>query len=112
MQQIKVITKTVGEIFGVKPERILASRDRHEPLATARIVAMALCAEAGTMKRSDVARQFRRHPSQVTHASLMLRDRYTLDRRFRQRGDRAGNQQTLRRQHHPGRGRGHRPRAG
>ncbi len=92
MQQIKVITKTVGEIFGVKPERILASRDRHEPLATARIVAMALCAEAGTMKRSDVARQFRRHPSQVTHASLMLRDRYTLDRRFRQRVDRARDQ--------------------
>lgn len=75
------VESVVAEQFGVEPQ-MMHSRDRHETIATARAVTMALMIEYG-MHPTCVSNHFGRHRTVSNYHLKQFRNRYETDAAFR-----------------------------
>ncbi len=77
------VVQLVAKEFGVRPTMILRSRSRHEPLATARFVAIALCLEFTLVHALEVAAWFGRERSLTSYARIKVKDREETEPEFK-----------------------------
>src|SRR5258708_32491249 len=72
LKEMQIVRQTVADQFGVTV-RLLNVRNRSEPLATIRHVAMFLCAELTGSSRPMIGCVFNRDQSNVTHSIKAIR---------------------------------------
>lgn len=81
-QTLERITRVVAQELEVPYEQIM-SRNRTQPVADARFLAMFLCCEQFPwMEQAKVAEYFKRHRTDVHHARRLVKDRCECDVRF------------------------------
>lgn len=78
---VATIKHVVATDYGVTHEE-LAGRDRHEPIATARRIAMALCRELTMATLHKLGEAFDRDHGTVLHAQVSVRDQCETDAAF------------------------------
>ncbi len=77
----QIIGVVAGE-FGISPQQITESRDRHQPVATARLVAMALAKELTWEGVESIGARFGRNHSLVSKSVRMIKDRVETDKKL------------------------------
>ena len=80
---IDEIVREVAHAFGQDEEKLMRTRERWEPLATARFAAMTLCVELTGQPVGEIARQFGRHHSLPMKAWRRTKDREDVDLNLR-----------------------------
>lgn len=79
---VRAIQEVVAEYFRL-PVAALWAKERHEPLATARGLAMALCRNLLDDSDGAISGAFRRHDSLVRHMVIAAGDRYATEASYR-----------------------------
>lgn len=79
--EIQIIQRVCAEDYRM-PAAALWAPGRHEPIATARLLAMSLARDLTPLKGHEIARAFGRHRSLVPHATRTCADRRATDPHF------------------------------
>ncbi len=79
---VRAIQEVVAEYFRL-PVAALWAKERHEPLATARVLAMALCHNLLDETSGAISGAFRRCDSLVRHTVIAASDRYWTEATYR-----------------------------
>lgn len=79
--RVATIKRVVAEGYGEPPSAFLR-RDRNEPLATARRIAMALCRDLTAASLETLGRSFERDRTDIRYAQASVAEQCAVDRQF------------------------------